>query len=293
MPYTPEFTFVLPTRLKGGRKFDDYLRLKKLLIPSLKKNLLNKEEIELLIITPEEDLSYFDPKDLGLLDFKYRVFIDKEVIGKHKYVIGWFKQQLIKLAIAGQVKSTHYLTLDSDLILCSSVSYKDFFEEGKPIIQQEKYQYHLDWWQNTAKLMGYHQDFNPLDSCPGVTPAILNKELVIALVNHIRKHFETHDWMTTLAKHIKDFSIIPWTEYCLYWLYLMNERELSQYYNINPKKVLLGESIWTESDYHTMKGEMVNKFSAYEHHIFRIIQSNLNELDFNDLVSELSPFIND
>ncbi|WP_109300256.1 DUF6492 family protein [Aquimarina sp. AU474] len=288
-----KFTFVLPTRLKGGRKFDDYLRLKKILIPSLRKNLLHKEEIELLIITPEEDLYHFDPVDLGLLDFKYRVFTDKDVVGKQQFIIGWFKQQLIKLAIAGEVKSSHYLTLDSDLILCNPISYKDFFQEDKPIIQKEKYQYHLNWWINTAQLMGYDQNFNPHENCPGVTPAVLSKELVIGLVNHLRNHFKTHDWMGALTIQIKNFSKIPWTEYCLYWLYLMNEHDISRYYHTHPQKVLLGESIWTESDYHTMKGEIVNKFFTYDHHMFSIVQSNLNELDFNDLVTEISTQIND
>ncbi|SHI61684.1 DUF6492 family protein [Aquimarina spongiae] len=286
-----EFTFVLPTRLKGGRKYDDYFRVKEFLIPSLKKNLIDKDHIELIIIIPEYEFIYFDPEDLGLSNFRYRVFGDKEVIGKQHHIGGWYKQQLIKLAIAGVVTSDYFLTLDADVILCNPISYKDFFQEGKPIIQKELYSYHIRWWQSTAALLHYDIKFDPKGYCPGVTPAVLSKELVIKMVYHLRKHFNDSDWMGSLCRNLKHPYEASWTEYCLYWLFIMQEHNLSSLYCTNPDRILLGKSIWSDGEFHNMKGNIGSQLFEYKNHIFSIVQSNLNDLNFAELKKELTPFI--
>lgn len=205
-------------------------------------------------------------------DKKYKVIKESTIIlefKKVKNIKGWYKQQLIKLAIAQKIKSSFYLTLDADLICIRPVRYSHLIEKGKALCQIEKIDYHTDWYKNVKQILGFQRS----GIAYGVTPALFSKQGVLKLQDFLFERANQNNksrkmsWRTYLIKNI------PWTEYTLYFTFLEGTNLFNKYHtkpdieNICSYK----NSVWYKKDFPSWKPEKSFKKKKY---FFIIVQSN-------------------
>ncbi len=156
----------------------------------------------------------------------YRIMSEESLLDRKVYECqGWFKQQLLKLAIVDMIQTSFYLVLDADMYLTQKLCYKDLFNEGKIKYNSEpwqtenndKYSTNSNWWMNSSRILDF--DYRKLQNkkLMSVTPEILVKKIVHELVNYVKKMHP--DWQHHLV-------INRFTEFTLYWIFIiMNNHE--------------------------------------------------------------------
>ncbi|MCB9653643.1 MAG: hypothetical protein H6729_05885 [Deltaproteobacteria bacterium] len=151
---------------------------------------------------------------------------------------GWYKQQLIKLAIAERVSSAFYLTLDADVVLTRDVSPERLCPNGKAscfIIEEDL---HPRWYARTARLID--RPLRQKGIVHNVTPAVLAKDGVRLLTEHFEARWQQRRWARgarawrqrwvrlRLGRRRTDLAGwrlflaagMRWTEYALYYSFL-------------------------------------------------------------------------
>jgi hypothetical protein len=203
-------------------------------------------------------------------------------------IFGWYKQQLIKIAIAEKITSSFYLTLDADVICTRVCHYSDFLKEGRAVCNLEKEGSHfLEWYawvEDVLQLKGsnrYHS----------VTPAILSKEAMIKLHEYISLLSEKTSFSSNkrsiflaLLKYFpilqKIFSLyrtylllhLPWTEYSLYYSFLEEMNLFDQYHFIEEIKVY-DNCVWNRDEFDSWNPAIsFNEINS----CFTVVQSNTN-----------------
>jgi hypothetical protein len=147
---------------------------------------------------------------------------------------GWIVQQMIKLAIAASFTSTHYVTLDSDILCVKPFSRSSLVPGGRALTNVEKPSdferiYTSKVCQNelrvkeerrraAAEILGYQRPA-ALQHYYGETPVVLHRQSVMALTEHVGKRLQG-SWIEGLATRKS------WTEYNLYFQFLEMTRQL-------------------------------------------------------------------
>jgi hypothetical protein len=168
---------------------------------------------------------------------------------------GWFRQQLIKLAIYEHVRTPFYMTLDADVLFVRNFDPHLLIRNGKAALNVQRAEdfrsiYCEDTVTLTVKVreIRYRQVERILrckrkqryrEQWYGETPVLLNRHLVESLASYIQKTSGKH-WRHALIKKL------PWTEYPLYFLFAENSGVLERYYVPgNADSVLrLTQSLW-------------------------------------------------
>ncbi len=157
---------------------------------------------------------------------------------------GWYRQQLIKLAIAEHVTSPAYLTLDADVICTRPFSVADLAPAKVPyfVIQENS---HPDWYRQSAATLGMKSIRKGI--LHNVTPAVLVRDAVF----EIRDYFERRPLSLTL-RGLRQAVVLaraslgkkpelarwrlmlaagfPWTEYALYYTFLEATGHIGRYH---------------------------------------------------------------
>ena len=158
-------------------------------------------------------------------------------LGLTPWLGGWFRQQLVKLAIHERVKSELYLTLDADVICIKPVSPGQIAPRGLAPCHTVLRDLHPDWYRQSEAVLGMRAPRQGISH--NVTPAILHRRAVAALAEYLGElgrqrrfalgvrglkqrlaflavPFRAGDesWRLLLA------SSAPWTEYAIYYTYL-------------------------------------------------------------------------
>lgn len=294
-----KFTFVVVVSKSSredweGDRLSDLERVQMMLNPSLEK-FLDKDSVEEVIyVCPYDEMEYIDV--LNDIDFNSRIITDDILVDESvKFSSGWFKQQVLKLKIANHITTEHYILLDADMFATRHTKFSDLITNDKARIGVLSYHTHKDWWENTADLMGYDIDYGLKDKVPGCTPQILYTNLVKELMGHLSdKVFKGEDWVKKLSELCPSTygdTTIRWTEYCLYWLYLIKEKGLYNYYNPG-ETILVGNSVWSEEVYDNLSEDHLHKvfYPLSEHH-FSIIQSNIVNTDVQEICYRVRDYV--
>lgn len=152
---------------------------------------------------------------------------------------GWYRQQLVKLAIFEQVRSPLYLTLDADVICTKRVTPSLLAPNGLAPCHVTARDLHPDWYRGSEAVLGL--DARRRGVSHNVTPAVLHRDGVAELARYLdrkagilafapglrgikqrvlcararrnrRQSFA--GWRLLLA------AGTPWTEYALYYTFL-------------------------------------------------------------------------
>lgn len=200
---------------------------------------------------------------------------------------GWAKQQTAKIAVAGIVKTPHYLIVDDDTYLTKPTKVADLFDaEGRALMTKCKIDFPFFYlWSARA----IDVDFDEVQDAPfhmGITPQIFVTDVVKELIGVLEQRYGDHmKWQEHLAKH-------KFTEYCMYWSYLIKKgagtRE--RYYACACDDATYGHC--TTSELQDMPTQVARSFTDNEHHFFSFVQSSCSKFTVVDVEREVTKHLN-
>lgn len=247
-----------------------------LLLPSLLKNY--RDLSRLWVASPAAQLSYVR-KELSGLNLPPATFIsDEELLpelSEHaRWGLpppgGWYRQQVIKLAISERIEGAFYLTLDDDLISVSPFSDSDIIHSGRALRDQDLVGYRMriskEDDENAAWLTAsaWILRCSPLAYQPDLTPSVLSRTAVGSLIKSLRTGRQPsarrwklaaavafitgrkglNSWRGRLLAHSA-----RWSEYSLYDTHLESRSEFHKYHYHPTNLALLGNAVWKREDF--------------------------------------------
>lgn len=281
MPIT-RFSYLLHDHKQPSEEHDNIQRFFRVGWKTLEKYLQWKDVHRFYVILPAQYKQYFETqKSLYVktdLLSKFEYILEEDLV---QYPIEKYRVQMLsKLLIANHVKTSHYLVIDDDIILMRSFGMKDLFSNG--ITRQVRYTsdktFHKNWWKASAEALHLPYDgekgmgkqlevLRKKHQIMSVTPEIL----ITKEVQHLMKYLSSlhKDWEHTLM-HMKP----RWTEYTLYWLYLVHTNKLGLYRGSPIRLSDNDTNIW----YHSGNlEESIKKMWKNKKQYFGVIQSNVPE----------------
>ncbi len=151
---------------------------------------------------------------------------------------GWYRQQIIKLAIYEHIQSDFYLTLDADVIATRAVSPAQLVPGGRALCLVHFENVHPDWYQQASAVLG--EAFPRPAICHNVTPAVLARAGMAELAAYLDDRWKARRFAggwRGIRQHLARFrfgqplsglaawrlylsSGLPWTEYAVYYSFL-------------------------------------------------------------------------
>lgn len=212
-----------------------------LLFESLAQNFVGLGN--LWVVCPERELGAIEralQRMPGNLPF--RVLSESSLVPELSltpFLKGWYRQQIVKLAIFERVTSTLYLTLDADVICTKSVSPAQLAPGGLAPCHVTERDLHPDWYRGSQALLGL--DAPQRGVSHNVTPAVLHREGVAELAQYLERKARIGAFAGGLrglkqrvlcararrdrAREFAGWRLLlaagtPWTEYALYFTFL-------------------------------------------------------------------------
>ncbi|HET9929328.1 MAG TPA: DUF6492 family protein [Polyangiaceae bacterium] len=150
---------------------------------------------------------------------------------------GWYRQQLVKLAIYEKVKSELYLTLDADVVCAKAVSPELIAPRGLGPCHTVFRDLHPDWYRHSAAVLDMRAKRRGISH--NVTPAVLHRVAVGALARYLEERARLRQFArgfrgfkqrlgfaaggsSSIYEPWRLFLALgaPWTEYALYYTFL-------------------------------------------------------------------------
>lgn len=321
-----KISFVLPIKINVNNLGSDLERVKRILFPSLIKyfdlsqigkfliivpgneqgeisgQLKDfKEKLRLSVIAEEEVLTlvpgwkkhifiHRNLRLLGKIDHKInrgRLSEKLKLKGGWDNLSGWLKQQLLKLFSSKMIETDFYMTLDADLCLTRPVNFEILFPDGKAIRSWDMVSTHYDWWVGSARILGIPLRLDKEDPVISVTPEILATPVVVQLLDYLLLKSREQNYSTIFDYLITNKS---WTEYTLYWLFLLEFYKTSDYYssNANVQTLFHDGCVWEKNDAPNKEMLCRRIESAFQKRtsggLFLVVQSNCIPMEEYDEV---------
>jgi hypothetical protein len=235
---------------------------------------------------------------------RYQVLPESELVPEMRFfpkVKGWYRQQLIKLAIADWVATDFYLTLDADVLCTRLVQYQDLVRENRAPCFAHPDDRFPEWYANSERVLDMHRS----GIYHNVTPCVLSKAGVISLQGYLAKRaeevklpFHTSEVFYHLLHRLPSFQMawrvfllrtLPWTEYSLYYTYLENVA-LFDLYHFWTKNCIYSveESIWSVGQFADWDPRRV--FSDMNKYCFCVVQSRTG-IAASEVAARIAPFL--
>lgn len=175
---------------------------------------------------------------------------------------GWFRQQVIKLAIFERIESEIYLTFDADVVCARPVSAEQLAGSGRGacfLIQQDDFDY---WYKRVEQVLRVHAPRRGV--MHNVTPALLQRRAVGELRDALEAKIARGEysrglrgwkqrWHISRTRQQPDYAAWrvylmaarPWTEYALYYTFLETNGRFEHYHFYAPYCIYdLDHSLW-------------------------------------------------
>jgi len=236
---------VVPLKISGGHYTENIERLR-LMLDSFELFLDLPEKLPVFVVCLAAEIAAarvaFDRYGRTELVF---VPEDEVVpgIGAHR-AIGWYKQQVLKLAFAQAGPVPFCLTLDPDILLCRRLRLTDLVADGRCFTSWMSKAEHPHWWTASAGVLGVTAD----TTRPGlnVTPQMLARDVAHSLGEALAARLGTSEpWLALLDVRAR------WTEYTLYALHAEASGLLDRYHrdDLPGGRRLLGRSVWKPENF--------------------------------------------
>ncbi|GLI64792.1 hypothetical protein VaNZ11_008198, partial [Volvox africanus] len=158
-------------------------------------------------------------------------------------IYGYRLQMVLKLTASALVSTSHYLVLDSDVLMIRRVGPEQahwlFPEPGKALYQPQRRHIHRHWWNSTEAVLGLagclstHSDTRVF----GVTPAILATDIAATAA----RYWDMHMGGGSRVHMLRDMLPMRrpfFTEYCSYHLVAechMGKGTIDRYHALPPE----------------------------------------------------------
>lgn len=285
-----KYTIVLP--ISCTNTGTSYNFVKTVGIKSYETFLDLEDLAEFIIVCPSSDTLNIQEM-VSKSKIPFRIINDEHLLQSNLLAEGWFKQQIIKLAVYQHVTTDHYLVVDGDMYLTQNLSYDDLFCNGKIKYSHEAWPAgntklsatNTSWWESSCKIMNINpKDLHTENYLMGVTPQVLVKEYVMYLCETMRIKFGKL-WQQELCD-------AKFTEYTLYWLFL---------YRLGKTHIYTtdGYPLWVNSHDHNISDYVsfqqaqikVRKSFLIPKSHFGVVQGYLQLGYINEIISEINQLI--
>lgn len=166
------------------------------------------------------------------------------------------------------------------MILKRACSLRDWFPNGKPMPQLGDAATHWDWWCASGQILHSSVVIGNDSPVMDVTPQFLHRATCVELQEAIASRNAVPDWELFLMGS----TAIPWTEYTLYWLYLLERGLVRELYEDPDQKV--SDGIWMRERFNWWHLHRAFRSTAW----FLVIQSNLR-LDPQLVRKRINPWL--
>jgi uncharacterized protein DUF6492 len=189
---------------------------------------------------------------------------------------GWFRQQLVKLAIVDRISSDFFLSLDADVVCTRKCRVEDLIPDGRALLQREPVAAKPVWYGWSSKVLGVRV---PRVGA-SVTPNMFSVEALRLLRTHLEERIPRpwltggravnrlgvpiRPWVAYLVRHL------PWTEYSLYVTFLEAKGLTDRYHRST--EWLSGNNVWSRDQFELWDPE--KSFGPEGQFLFSVIQSN-------------------
>ena len=239
----------------------------------------------IIILSEKQKATFIDMLESSVLApyaSKFDVRSQEELLhdfGDEEQQKEWRKsrvQMMSKIAIANHIPTEFYLIIDDDVILKRMFGYEDLFANKKThrLRFTTANAFHDYWWKGSmgfmqidetkqAKLLKKLETMKDHQKLLNVTPQIFVTQIARDLYRYAG---DSDDIMKTKN---------TWTEYTLYWLYMMLHVEGGPYKYYGVSKIRLSEddlNIWFAVD--DLENRIAKMMSS-KHTYFCLIQSNI------------------
>lgn len=282
-----------------------------LLFESLAQNFTGLRRI--WVVCPDAQLAEISER-YGKLHYPFELRVESELKVVPEFALklrqsGWFRQQLIKLAIFERIESELYLTFDADVVCARPVTAKQLIGEGRGACFMVPQPLHNYWYERIEQVLRVKAPHR--DVMHNVTPALLHRRAVGDLrhaletkiargeystglrgwkqrwaLAHAQKHPEYALWRVFLV------AARPWTECALYYTFVETSGRFERYHFYAPYCIYsLEHSLWNAED-----GQLPSNWDPSPAFIgngppwFLVAQSNTG-IDANIIRSKLEPLL--
>lgn len=244
------------------------------------------------VVTPDQD---FHGLSARIGRGRYRIVRESEIVPEFRYfrgINGWFKQQLIKIAIAQRVETDFYLTLDADIICTKPLRYSDLIQNGRGKCFIDLFDYHPEYYQWSERVLKLPRS----GACHNVTPAVMSREAMLKMQNYLcglarqtklrigRRSallFGSglgNRWFPNarVLQGMRPWAFyllvsLPWTEYSMYYTFLEATGEFEKYHFRAAHCLCSGNSLWFENQIPSWDPR--SSFREDDHSFFLVVQS--------------------
>lgn len=247
------------------------------------------------IVIPDEELYEF-PRMIK--EGWYRVVPESKIVPEFRYFpqcSGWYKQQLVKIAIAHHISTDFYLTLDADLVCTRTLHCSDLVRAGRGRCFVDQTDVHPDWYCWSERVLKLRRS----GACHNVTPAVLSREAVLKMQCYLsglalteKSHFRLRrqDMLRLrsakgtcsgadgqLPGHTRLWALfllanIPWTEYALYYTFLEANDLFNEYHFSCHNALYSLNSLWHKGQLRSWDPR--KSFLEEDSSFFMVVQSN-------------------
>jgi hypothetical protein len=311
-------SFVLPIARSGTGRDENDLSRACLLLSTLDCFFDRSDVAQLFVISPKRDL---DSVRRAVAPFRDSLNIDvvdendicPELAAnpdtRNKWPrenTGWFRQQLIKLAMHEHVSTPFYMTLDSDVLfvrpfragtlindnrgLTGALAEGDFRSLFRPEVAEHELAVRIARTRQAERVLALRRPENYAQRWYSETPVLLNRAIAARLSRHIEDTWQK-PWRSALL------GKLPWTEYSLYFLYAEANGLLEQNHAVRQGDCVLRlrQSLWQPEDKYLSPRNLANLdlasvFDAQAEGVAIVIQSYLG-YPVRDIAAVLKPYV--
>lgn len=218
---------------------------------------------------------------------------------------GWYKQQVLKLAVFEHVQSPFYLTLDADVVATRIVSADRLTPGGRALSYVIPRDLHPTWYRDTARFLGG----GPLvrgGIVHNVTPAVLSRTAVQSLALELQRRAETGRWSKGLAgwrqrwsrsrgrQGWRDYLVagLPWTEYALYYSFLELAGTYAEHHVETDRCIYdIDRSLWKNDAPRFEDGWQPEELFAGEGPPYFVVLQSNSGIPAEDIETRLAPYL--
>lgn len=221
---------VLPLKVSGSYGGDDLNRAH-ILFASLTRFAEPGLFEDFFVVVPAPEVAQVEAAFAKWQALNIRVLSENELVPElaaYPKVRGWRKQQIVKLAIAARMRSPFYLTFDADVICLKPLRHDQLIVDGRALMQYELRAQHPKWWKSSARILRMSPQVGDPAVGATVTPAVLAREICLALMREIERARGATSWVKALCDLHRPWRprnwwpdrilMLKWTEYSLYYL---------------------------------------------------------------------------
>lgn len=223
---------------------------------------------------------------------------------------GWYRQQLLKLAIAERVRGANYLTLDADVICVRDVRPSDLAPSGRGLCHVLGEDEHWRWYRDSAAVLGLSP--GPRGRLHNLTPAILCRQAVLELQAHLAERALVGQYRSG-PRGLRQRAVVwaartrgvdplqlwrayliggtPWTEYALYYTWLEHSGRLAHYHSLSTSCIYSVEnSVWSAPGKRFEQWDPAPLFQGQGPPYFAVVQS-IARVPVRRVWAKLAPYL--